>query len=101
MEATDGAGVSASRGRKQKEARKRRKNRGKEEEKFTPGEEEGKGVTCPSRGLSLIGKIPFLIPEVFHDFKFFYTKIFNHKIIYTPLIKYLQYKLFTKYFTQN
>ena len=73
-----------------------------EEEGKSPGkEEEGKGSRALHVASPKIGKIPILIPEVFMTSNFYLQKFFNHKLIHTPLIKYLQYKLFTTYFTQN
>ena len=63
-------------GESRKEARKRKKNHGRRKG-ITLGKEEGKGSRASHVASPKIGKIPILIPEVFHDFKFFYTKIFQ------------------------
>ena len=69
---------------RRKAGRKRRKIAKKEEEnrawrrrKQAPGE-EGRRVTCPSRGQLLVGKISVLIPEVFHDFKIFFFFLYKN-----------------------
>ena len=95
------AGWVVARRKKAEMSQEKERNSREKKEKRSPGEEEGKGASrAPHVASPLIGKISLLTPVVFMTSKFFFTKIFNHNLIFTPLIKYLQYKLFTKYFTQ-
>ena len=89
-------------GRSRNEPGKGKKIAGEEEGK-SPGKEEEKGGSrAPHVASPLVGKISTLTPEVFMTSNFLFTKIFQLQINpHTPIIKYLQYKLFTKYFTQN
>ena len=98
VDGLSGSGAGRSRDDAGKEERKTLKNEGK-----SPGKEEEKGGSrAPHVASPLVGKISLLTPVVFHDFKFLFTKIFQLQINpHTPIIKYLQYKLFTKYFTQK
>ena len=68
----------------QKDAGKQRgreeKSRKAEEKKITPGEEERKGVTCPSRALSLNGKNSILVPMFLRlqPFLYIYIYLYNN-----------------------
>ena len=87
----------------QQEERKQKWSQGEEGKKNAEEGEKNRLEGKKKRGhvQAKIEKIPILIPEVFMTSNFYLQKFFNYKIIHTPIIKYLQYKLFTKYFTQN
>ena len=97
----DGQGDFSCR-KEAEEARKEERKTLKKEGK-SPGKEEEKGGSrAPHVASPLVGKISTLTPEVFMTSNFLFTKIFQLQINpHTPIIKYLQYKLFTKYFTQK